>query len=135
MSFERQCQYSLLSGRLEADQRRVCELQRSGTAPLVSTLTSTLTSTDVTHVTLSPRPRRLPPPFLHTVCDQKLEAGTAWERGYPYQLGINLTPRPYSGVGPLHYLWLVSYQMRSGNETNLWLDLAETLDHDHTLVC
>ena len=24
----------------------------------------------------------LPPPFLHTVCDQKLEAGTAWERGY-----------------------------------------------------
>ena len=24
----------------------------------------------------------LPPPFLHAVCNQKLEAGTAWERGY-----------------------------------------------------
>ena len=23
---------------------------------------------------------RNPPPFLHTVCDQKLEAGTVWER-------------------------------------------------------
>ena len=24
----------------------------------------------------------LPPPFLHTTSDQKLEAGMAWERGY-----------------------------------------------------
>ena len=31
---------------------------------------------DVTHETPSPRPS---PPFLHTVSDQKLEAGTAWE--------------------------------------------------------
>ena len=39
--FKRQRQYSLLFGRLEDDQRRVCELQRSVTAPLASTLTST----------------------------------------------------------------------------------------------
>ena len=39
--FKRQCQDSSLSGRLEADQCRVCELQQSVTAPRVSTLTST----------------------------------------------------------------------------------------------
>ena len=27
VTFERQCQYSSLYGRLEADQRKVCELQ------------------------------------------------------------------------------------------------------------
>ena len=48
----------------------------SGTAPPPSCLPSRLP--DVTHVTLSPG---LPPPFLHTASDQKLEAGTAWERG------------------------------------------------------
>ena len=37
VTFERQCQYSSLFGRLEADQRKVCELQQSGTAPLTST--------------------------------------------------------------------------------------------------
>ena len=26
----------------------------------------------------------LSPPFVHTASDQKLEAGTAWERGYSY---------------------------------------------------
>ena len=62
-----------------------------------------LSTRDVTHVRKCTRPspalpywkRReagrgpgneaIPPPFLHTVCDQKLEAGTAWERGYPPQ--------------------------------------------------
>ena len=51
----------------------------SGTAPLASTgIPSRLP--DVTHVTLSPGPS--PSVLLHTVCDQKLEAGTAWERSY-----------------------------------------------------
>ena len=35
--FERQRQYSSLLSRLEADQCKVCELQRSGTTPLTST--------------------------------------------------------------------------------------------------
>ena len=59
---------------------------------------------------------------------------TSIPTGYQPSCPGSLIPRPYSGLGPLHYLWLVSCQMRSGNETNLWLDLAETLDHDHTLV-
>ena len=37
VTFERQRQYSLLFGRLEADQCKVCELQQLGTAPLAST--------------------------------------------------------------------------------------------------
>ena len=37
VTFKRQRQYSLLFGRLEADHRKVCELQWSGTAPLMST--------------------------------------------------------------------------------------------------
>ena len=34
---KRQCQYSSLFDRLEADQSKACELQWSGTAPLMST--------------------------------------------------------------------------------------------------
>ena len=37
VTLERQRQYSSLFGRLEADQRKVCELQQLGTTPLMST--------------------------------------------------------------------------------------------------
>ena len=37
VTFERQHQYSSLFGRLESDQRKVCELERLGAAPLTST--------------------------------------------------------------------------------------------------
>ena len=60
VTFEIQRQYSSLFGRLEADHHKVCELQRSGTAPLTST-----------YVTSSPRP----PPSVIVYCKQSKTGG------------------------------------------------------------
>ena len=42
---------------------------------------------DVTHMTLSPRPS---PSVLHTASNQKLEAGTAWERGHSRPMSLSI---------------------------------------------
>ena len=70
LTFERQCQYSSFSG-LEADQRKVCELQWSGTAP----------PHVYPHVYLTSRTwlSQAFPPFLHTASDQK-RRGDPWEK-------------------------------------------------------
>ena len=45
------------------------------------------------YLPLSP-PCPPPPPYLHTVSDQILEVGTAWERGYLIPLPSPLLPLP-----------------------------------------
>ena len=59
-TFERQCQYSLLFGRLEADEQKVCELQQSALPPSVYPFVI---------VNLP----GLPSLFLHTASNNKLE--------------------------------------------------------------
>ena len=91
VTFEIQRQYSSLFGRLKADQRKVCELQRSGTAP------SHLP--DVMHMTLSPRPS----PSIFAYCKRSKTGGrTAWEHckldlcGVSFPLKLN-----YSNISKL----------------------------------
>ena len=75
VTFERQCQYSLLVGRLE---HKVCELQRSSTTPPPRPpQLSTLCLSDITYVTKSPRPS---PPFLYTASDQN------WSQEWPWNV-------------------------------------------------
>ena len=74
--FERQCQYSLLFGRLKGLINPMFELQESGTVPPCI----------YPHVYLTSCMRLnlpgVPPLFLHTASDKKLEMEMTWERGY-----------------------------------------------------
>ena len=63
-----------LFGRLEADQRKVCELQRLGTTPHLSTLGLCSVYLTSSHITKSPWHSTFV--FADTASDQKLEQGS-----------------------------------------------------------
>ena len=110
--FERQHQYSSLFGTFEADQRKICELQCNNDLALPpSCLLDSKKNLKIlcghcpphvyphttwchAHDSFS---QGLPPQFLHTASDQKLEAGTAWKWGYT-GLWIGLWTKIWSGV-------------------------------------
>ena len=83
VTFERRCQYRSLFGRLEADQRKVCELQQSGTAPLTFTF-----------MTLSPRSS----PSIFAYC--KLS-----KTGGGNGLGTRLLVSPHSSLSSLQIVF------------------------------
>ena len=77
----------------------------------------------------------LPPPFLHTVCDQKLEAGTAWERGYTvlviFLLSFQLPSAPPPPTPPVS-LTEPANSVRPRPPTALEQSLASISQFDHT---